>query len=96
MLFEQWYTTHCFDLESAPIGSRDCGLQRAAWNAAIESAALEAEGQDCDQTEYMCRTIGRASSAIRALSSNARHNRPSVAKVRVDGVVMQTSLTEAK
>lgn len=71
MSFEQWYTTHCFDLESAPIGGRDCALQRTAWNAAIEAAANAAEEQDCDQTEYMCRTIERTASAIRALSSNA-------------------------
>jgi hypothetical protein len=33
--FEQWYATHAFDYAANPIGSRECGLQRAAWHAAI-------------------------------------------------------------
>ena len=31
--FEQWYTTHTFDYELQPIGSRECSLQRKAWIA---------------------------------------------------------------
>src|ERR1043165_8001844 len=31
--FEEWYTTHAFDYEAAPIGSRDCALQWSAWLA---------------------------------------------------------------
>jgi len=71
MNFEQWYTTHCFNLAVSPMGGRDCGLQRMAWNAAIEAAANAADSQDCDQTEYRCKTVERAIAAIRALSSNA-------------------------
>lgn len=36
--FEQWYATHAFNYERDPIGSRDCGLQWAAWQAAQEQA----------------------------------------------------------
>lgn len=36
--FEQWYATHAFNYERDPIGSRDCGLQWAAWQAAQEHA----------------------------------------------------------
>lgn len=33
--FEQWYTTNAFDYERDPIGSRDCGIARAAWHGAL-------------------------------------------------------------
>ena len=36
--FEEWYSCNAHDYASAPIGSRDCGLQRKAWNAALEFA----------------------------------------------------------
>ena len=69
MDFEQWYTTHCFDLGVSPMGGRDCGLQRSAWNAAIEAAANTAEEQgsepECPERAQYC------ADAIRALSSNA-------------------------
>ena len=32
--FEQWYACNAFDYERNPIGSRECGLQWAAWQAA--------------------------------------------------------------
>ena len=35
--FEQWYVENAFDYVSNPIGSRDCGLQRKAWNASREA-----------------------------------------------------------
>jgi hypothetical protein len=41
--FEQWYTTHTFDYEKNPIGSRECGLQWASWLARAQSPA---EGGD--------------------------------------------------
>ena len=31
--FESWYACNAFDYERNPIGSRDCGLQWAAWQA---------------------------------------------------------------
>ncbi|CAN5465722.1 hypothetical protein BH09PSE6_BH09PSE6_17890 [soil metagenome] len=31
--FEQWYTINAFDYVRNPVGSRDCGLQWAAWQA---------------------------------------------------------------
>lgn len=37
--FEQWYVCSAFHYERDPLGSRDCGLQWKAWQAAI--AALE-------------------------------------------------------
>ena len=39
--FEQWYVENAFDYVSNPIGSRDCGLQRKAWNASREAAEKE-------------------------------------------------------
>jgi hypothetical protein len=38
-LFETWYACNAFDYESNPIGSRDCGLQRAAWQAGVNAYA---------------------------------------------------------
>lgn len=32
--FEQWYAENAFDFAANPIGSRECGLQWAAWQAA--------------------------------------------------------------
>ena len=32
--FEQWYAENAFDYARNPIGSRECGLQWAAWRAA--------------------------------------------------------------
>jgi len=40
--FEAWYVVNAFDYERNPIGSRECGLQRAAWQAARRAALLEA------------------------------------------------------
>ncbi len=37
--FEQWYATNAFNFERDPIGSRDCGLQWAAWKARREYGA---------------------------------------------------------
>lgn len=34
--FEEWYVCNAFDYERDPIGSRDCGLQWAAWQAGQE------------------------------------------------------------
>ena len=39
--FEQWYATHALNHERDPIGSRDCGLQWAAWQAGSESHRAE-------------------------------------------------------
>ena len=32
--FEAWYVQNAFDFAANPIGSRDCALQWAAWQAA--------------------------------------------------------------
>ena len=32
--FEQWYAENAFDYALNPVGSRECGLQWAAWQAA--------------------------------------------------------------
>jgi hypothetical protein len=34
--FEHWYSINNFDYVQNPIGSRECGLQRSAWRAAID------------------------------------------------------------
>lgn len=36
-IFEDWYILSAFDLEANPIGSRQCGLQWKAWQAALWS-----------------------------------------------------------
>jgi hypothetical protein len=41
--FEQWYVENAFDLQSNPIGSRDCGLQWKAWQAS-RRALISASG----------------------------------------------------
>lgn len=41
--FEQWYVTNAFDYERNPLGSRDCALQRAAYEAGYAAARAEAE-----------------------------------------------------
>ena len=45
---------------------------------------------------WAAREIKHLREMVKELTPNARHNRPSEAKVRVDGVVMQTNLTEEK
>jgi hypothetical protein len=35
--FEEWYCENAFDYCKEPIGTRDCGLQRQAWHAAIDA-----------------------------------------------------------
>ena len=40
--FEQWYVCNAFNYERDPIGSRDCGLQWAAWQAGQEIALKKA------------------------------------------------------
>jgi hypothetical protein len=52
--FEEWYAESAFDYAANPIGSRDCGLQRAAWTAS--RAALLADQKkapsDVSQAEW--------------------------------------------
>lgn len=42
--FEQWYVENAFDYAANPIGSRECGLMRKAWHAAL--VAKQAEDGD--------------------------------------------------
>lgn len=42
--FEEWYTENAFDYEKNPISSRECGLMRKAWLAAL--AARQPAGQE--------------------------------------------------
>ncbi|WP_458068694.1 hypothetical protein [Rhodanobacter sp. BL-MT-08] len=41
--FEKWYVENAFDYEANPIGSRECGLQRKAWQAARAQLIAEQE-----------------------------------------------------
>ncbi|MBP6774249.1 MAG: hypothetical protein KA154_14720, partial [Gemmatimonadaceae bacterium] len=52
---EQWYATHALNHERDPIGSRDCGLQWAAWQAGSEShrAELAACREDADRYRHV-------------------------------------------
>ena len=45
--FEQWYACNAFDYARDPIGSRDCGLQWAAWQAGA-AAEREACAKICE------------------------------------------------
>ena len=45
--FEQWYACNAFDYARDPIGSRDCGLQWAAWQAGA-AAATERAAKICE------------------------------------------------
>jgi hypothetical protein len=38
-VFEQWYAENAFDFARDPIGSRDCGLMRKAWHAALATSS---------------------------------------------------------
>ena len=40
--FEAWYAESAFDYEANPIGSRECGLQWAAWQASRQFTMTEA------------------------------------------------------
>ena len=53
--FEQWYATHALNHERDPIGSRDCGLQWAAWQAGSEShrAELAECREDAERWRYL-------------------------------------------
>jgi hypothetical protein len=62
--FEQWYVENAFDYVKNPIGSRDCALQRAAWNEAVEQCAELIEALD---NEWVTR--GAGSALIRPLIS---------------------------
>lgn len=39
--FEQWYADNAFDYVRDPVGSRECGLQRRAWHAALDTMRAE-------------------------------------------------------
>jgi len=41
--FEEWYSVNAFNLETDPIGSRDCGLQWKAWKAATAASLMAHE-----------------------------------------------------
>lgn len=43
LAFEQWYENTTFDLDRSPLGSRDCYLQRRAWEAALKYAEEQKE-----------------------------------------------------
>lgn len=49
--FEDWYVQNAFDYAANPIGSRDCGLMRRAWHAALAATGKQQDG--C--TESNCR-----------------------------------------
>lgn len=43
--FEDWYVQNAFDYAANPIGSRDCGLMRRAWHAALAATAKQQVGE---------------------------------------------------
>lgn len=55
--FEEWYVKNAFNYVRDPIGSRDCSLQWAAWQAGSESHRAElAECQrDVDRYRWLRR-----------------------------------------
>lgn len=46
--FEKWYAENAFDFVTNPIGSRECGLQWAAFQAG-HAAGLEAAAQEAER-----------------------------------------------
>lgn len=50
--FEAWYVENAFDYPSNPIGSRECGLQWKAWQAAHASRDAEVEALRKDAERY--------------------------------------------
>lgn len=74
--FEQWYACNAFDYVRDPIGSRECGLQWASWQASREQALSEA-ANECKRlgTEYnanqytapMSTALAECEEAIRSL-----------------------------
>jgi len=46
--FEQWYIENAFMYGRDPIGSRECGLQWAAWQGAITYALRYRDEQEKD------------------------------------------------
>ena len=72
--FEQWYADNAFDFESNPIGSRECGLQWAAFEAG-RAAALQAAMSICNDAadEYdATHENGRALAATRCMADIQR------------------------
>lgn len=42
--FEDWYVQNAYDYAANPIGSRDCGLMRRAWHAALAATGKQQAG----------------------------------------------------
>jgi hypothetical protein len=73
--FDDWYVEHAFDYEKHPLGSRECGLQREAWDAAL---AAKPTGDTCTCPTcgdwYAAEDIDRMVKEISdALGSTATH-----------------------
>lgn len=73
--FEAWYVENAFDYVANPIGSRDCGLQWKAWQAASK-AMQERCAEICDKQHDRARTPSGAARAdfcatrIRSINTN--------------------------
>lgn len=72
--FEAWYVTAAFDFERNPIGSRECGLQWASWQAARKAALAEA-AKVCEDMHDEDRPSDYAY-AIRALAEKTGKRTP--------------------
>ena len=78
--FETWYAENAFDLLASPIGSRDCALQWAAWQAGA-AALFQHEIQMTEPENWQARLLavvrklddaierGERQSAARAIES---------------------------
>ena len=51
--FEDWYVQNAFDYAANPIGSRDCGLMRRAWHAALAARQPVAQTFQTGVSEWM-------------------------------------------
>ncbi len=49
--FEDWYVQNAFDYAANPIGSRNCGLMRRAWHAALAATGKQQVGEACEHCE---------------------------------------------
>ena len=59
--FEQWYVENAFDYARDPIGSRECGLQwasyQAAYRMAIEDVRVAFDAEPNDAPHHILRVL---------------------------------------
>lgn len=62
--FEHWYVTNAFDYERNPLGSRECGIARKAWHAAL--AAIASKAPRREPFDFKSVSVETAAAMLRA------------------------------